>query len=260
MNALCGAGKRAGVLFKRVRFGWVEVRREVMRGDAKTVAAFVFGMLWGDCFAGPFREASLGVYENGAVRIEAKQRTVSFPAKLNQEAGALEYGIVTPSGSVHESLLVAEVDPVELHAAFLLLGVKPAVSQAGSEPQGLNAESLALAPELVGVPIEVRLRWEIAGRQRQGFLEDWIRYKPEASAAASGPWTYTGSYLAGGHFAAASEGALLCLVTNAAALMNNPRRGNRNDHAWEVYAEKVPPQGTDVRVEVAVLNVKVSTP
>ena len=228
--------------------------------DVRAVAAVVVGMLWGDCFAGQFRETAPGVLENGNLRVVAKHRSVSFPASVNQAEGALEYGIVTPSGSVHESLLVAEIDPVELHAAFLLLGVKTEASQARSGLDRLNSERLALAPELSGVPVEVRLRWESAGVKRCGCLEDWIRHKPGDKAAEAGPWTYTGSYFAGSQFAAAAEGALLCLVTNASALMNNPRLGHRDDQAWEVFSERVPAKGTPVTVEIEVLKVKISTP
>ena len=238
----------------------MKARTVQMRMDARAIVAVIVGVLCCECFAAPFREVSPGVFENGSLRIESKQRIVLFPAKVNQVTGPLEYGIVTPSGSVHESLLVTELDPIELHAAFLLLGVKAQARQADVGSGRLNAEALALAPELEGVPIEVRLLWQNAGAQRRGFLEDWIRFKPHGKAAASGPWTYTGSYFAGRQFAAAAEGALLCLVTNASSLMNNPRQGHRDDQAWEVYSERVPAQGTPVTVEIEVLKLKSFTP
>jgi hypothetical protein len=231
-----------------------------MGRDVRVVVAVLVGMLSADGFAGQFRETAPGVLENGSLRIIAKPRIVSFPARVNQVEGAVEYGIVTPSGSVHESLLVAAIDPVELHAALLLLGVKVGASHESGGSERLNAKELALAPELTGVPVEVRVCWESAGVKQRAGIEDWIRYKPRDKAAESGPWTYTGSYFVGGQFAAAAEGALLCLVTNGAALMNNPRAGHRDDQAWEVFTERVPAKGTPVTVEVEVLKVKPTNP
>src|SRR5262245_38625479 len=70
-------------------------------------------------------EISPGVLEvGGKLRIDKKARSVSFPGKMNNVSGLLEYLIVTPSGGTHESLLVAEIQPSDLHFAMLLLGAK----------------------------------------------------------------------------------------------------------------------------------------
>src|SRR5687768_4042498 len=90
------------------------------------------------------REVSPGMFEIGQVRLDKKARTVTLPAKLNMNSGDLEYLLVRPEGSVHESLLVSSVQPSEVHLAMLLLGAKgagilaPAPSDA--PPPQLNAE------------------------------------------------------------------------------------------------------------------------
>ena len=73
------------------------------------------------------REVSPGVLEIGSLQLDKKARTVRFPGKLNMGKGALEYLICTPRGATHESLVVSDVAPTDLHFGMLLLGAKGAV-------------------------------------------------------------------------------------------------------------------------------------
>jgi hypothetical protein len=60
----------------------------------------------------------------GKVRLDQKARSISFAGKLNMKRGLLEYLLVHSRGSVHESLLVTEVEASDIHVALLLLGAK----------------------------------------------------------------------------------------------------------------------------------------
>lgn len=222
--------------------------------------AAVFYAGCGACWAEPFQEVGPALFRSGDIQLDAKARVVRFPAKVNMGEGALEYALVTPRGSVHESLLVTEVDLVDLNTAFLLLGLKGQEGAGFSGKGTLNARELESAPELAGAPVGVYLRWESGGVKKRVALSEWIQYKPEGKAAREGPWSYTGSYFAGNQFAAVAEGAVVCLVTNAAALLNNPRKGHKDDHAWEVNTGSVPPVGTAVTIEIEVSKLEKPTP
>ena len=231
-----------------------------MRNSKGIFVAAVFYAVCSASWAEPFREVGPALFRSGAIQLNAKERVVTFPAKVNMAEGALEYALVTPAGSVHESLLVTEVDLVDLHTAFLLLGLK-GQEGAGSSGQGtLNARELESSAELAGAPVRVYLRWESGGAKKRAPLSEWIQYKPEGKAAGEGPWSYTGSYFAGNQFAAVAEGAVVCLVTNAAALVNNPRTGHRDDRAWEVNTGSVPPVGTAVTIEIEASKFEKPTP
>lgn len=215
----------------------------------------------GVCFTGSLRsihvvKASSGAphqWSFGALKVDGDSRTVVFPAKLNLREGALEYGLVTKTGPVHESLLVTAVNPVEIHAAFLLLGVNGQNIPPVGVRERLDSESLRNAPELAGQPVEVKLVWNEGGQEKRTALEDWLIYT-DGRKVASGPWLYTGSYMQeGGGFAAQSEGSVLCLVSNPASLLNNPRSGRTDDHAWAARTAVLPPSDTDVTVEIALL-------
>ena len=70
------------------------------------------------------REEAPACERIGLVRLEQKTMTLTFPGALNMNQGLLEYLIVTPLGSTHESLLVTEAPPTDIQFAMLLLGAK----------------------------------------------------------------------------------------------------------------------------------------
>lgn len=192
----------------------------------------------------------------GGVKVRVLARTVVFPARVNAVEGTIEYGIVTPAGPTHESLLVTEINPLNLHAAMLLLGIRGDASQAGVKSRGqINADSLRGIRDLRGESVSVRVVWrESNGVRAEGGLDAWMRYA-DGRRVAAGPWTYNGSFLMdGGRFAAETEGAVLCLVTNPAALLNNPREGRLDDLVWEVASSVIPPLGTPVEVELKLFS------
>ena len=201
------------------------------------------------------REVSPNVYEVGKLRLDKKANTVTFPARINMSQGSLEYLLVTPQGSTHESLLVTEIQPTDLHFAMLLLGAKgaglttPAPSDA--PPGQLDAEYLKRAPKLKGDPLTITATWTGKdGKEHTEAVEDWILNDGTKKNAERGPWMYTGSMFSGDQFLAQADGMFAALVTNPAALINNPRRGNDNDQVWIVNEKTVPPAETPLQLTI----------
>src|SRR3954466_14443216 len=56
----------------------------------------------------------------GEVKIDAHARAISFPAQVNQRAGAIEYFLVHETGKIHESIFKTAVAPRDIHTAALL--------------------------------------------------------------------------------------------------------------------------------------------
>ncbi len=192
----------------------------------------------------------------GGVKVRMLTRTVVFSARVNAVEGSIEYGIVTPAGPTHESLLVTEISPVNLHAAMLLLGIRGGASQPEEKSIGqINTDSLRGMRDLAGESVSVRVVWRDSnGVRAECGLEAWMRYA-DGRRVEAGPWTYNGSFLLdGGRFAADTEGAVLCLVTNPAALLNNPREGRLDDHVWEVASGVIPPLQTPLEVELKLFS------
>src|SRR3954470_24484435 len=203
------------------------------------------------------KEVSPGIYEVGAIRLEQKTKTVTFPAAINMDKGPLEYLLVGRNGPTHESLLVTDVSPVELETVMLLLGVKPPKPRMpglDAPPGQLTPEYLKHAPKLAGDPISINVTWkDKAGAEKTGEAADWLYYFPNKKSASRGPWVYTGSMFGGDNkFLAEMEDIFARLVTNPAALMNNPRKGSDDDRVWGVNEKAVPPVGTAVTITIRI--------
>lgn len=229
---------------------------------AAVIAAHLLAMPWpGACAQAPappptpsIREEAPGIYQIGLLRLDQKAMTLTFPGALNMNQGLLEYLIVTPMGSTHESLLVTDVPPTDIQFAMLLLGAKgsgihtPAPDQA--PPPQLDAKYLKTAPRLVGDEILIRVKWKAGGEEKVAPVEDWLINLQNKKTVSRGPWIYNGSMFSGAHFLAQTEGSVAALVTNPAALINNPRKGNDDDQIWEVNERAVPPVNAPVQIVI----------
>jgi hypothetical protein len=194
------------------------------------------------------REVSPGVFEIGKVRLDQKARSISFPGVLKMKRGLLEYLLVNPKGSVHESLLVTDVEANEIHVAMLLLGAKGGAVTAAAPPARLDAEYFRAAPKLTGDPVLISVKWKEKDEEKNLPIEDWLFNESAKKEIVRGPWIYNGSMLHEGRFLAQAEGNLVALVTSPTALVNNPRKGNDNDQMWNVNGETTPGVGTPVEI------------
>jgi hypothetical protein len=198
------------------------------------------------------REVAPGIYEVGKVRLDQKAITVTFPGSVNMTQGLLEYLIVTPEGSTHESLLVTDVPPTDLQFSMLLLGAKgsgPAnLGPDAAPPPQIDAKYLKSAPRLKGDTVSIRVRWKAGNDEKTSPVEDWLYNEQTKKTAERGPWVYNGSMFSNGHFLAQIEGAIGALVTNPAALINNPRKGSDNDQIWSVNEKVVPPVNSPLQI------------
>lgn len=201
------------------------------------------------------RETAPGVYEIGHIHLDKNTRSLTFPAKLNMAEGNLEYLICTPRGSTHESLILTDVQPSDIHFAMLLLDAKGAgllaPAPGAAPPSQIDAEYLKSAPRLKGDNLGISLKWkDAAGKERSAPVEDWVLNAMEKKAAPRGPWIYTGSMFAEEKFLAQLQGTVASLVSNPAALINNPRKGSDNDQIWMVNTKAIPPVETPVEVTI----------
>ena len=194
------------------------------------------------------REISPGIFEIGKVRLDQKALTISFPGKLNMQRGLLEYLIVNPKGSAHESLLVTDVGASDIHFAMLLLGAKGGAITADAPPAQLNEEYFRNAPKLTGDTVFITVKWKEKDVEQTAPIEDWLYNEAGKKAIEHGPWIYNGSMLYEGSFLAQIDGNLVALVTAPTALINNPRKGNDNDQMWNVNEKVTPRVNTPVEI------------
>ena len=206
------------------------------------------------------RMVSPGVYEVGKVRLDQKAASISFAGTLNMKRGLLEYLLVNSKGSVHESLLVTEVEATDIHVAMLLLGAKGGAVVTEAPPAQLDARYFRTAPKLTGDAVLIRVKWKEKDVEKSASIEEWIFHETVKQRVEAGQWTYNGSMVHEGRFLAQTEGNLMALVTSPMALINNPRTGNDNDHLWNANGDTTPGIGTPVEVVIQLVPPANSNP
>lgn len=189
----------------------------------------------------PVKQLSPGVFEIGKVRLDKRQRTVSFPAVLNMNQALIEYLVVTSSGKTHESLLRTDVEPYQIHLAMLLLGAKGA---------GTNAFPESNALPLPGDKVAIELSWETGGKEKRCRAEELVYNRQAKSAMVRGDWVYNGSRMVEGSFVAQQIGSIVSVIVDPDALINNPRPGREDDEIWEIKETGLPRLETPVQVTI----------
>lgn len=207
------------------------------------------------------READ-GVYRIGEVRLWQTNRTVVFPARVNQREGLVEFLLVAGYGPTHESVLQTGVSPLHLHLAMLALGARgntntPITGEArDTDPSGPIAEPSR--QPIPGDPIEIELSWGTPPEVHRQRAEDWVWNSQTQSAMTRGPWTYNGSLAPRGVLFAEANGIFAAVVSDRSALINNPRPGRENDDLWYANTNSVPAVGTPVEVRLTFAKATVS--
>jgi len=179
----------------------------------------------------------------GRLALNRKERAVTIPARVNMNREVVEYALVSETGKQHESVFTTEVRPDQAHLAALLLGVTPAAMPA-------DAAQPVEVPSTNAVQIEVT--WKTSGVDARHSLAALILIKTTPGSPGKpmpgGDWFYNGLTLGESGFAAQLEGSFISLITDASALVNNPRPDRANDDLHFPNDRLLPPVGTPVEI------------
>lgn len=184
----------------------------------------------------------------GDVIIDRKARTVRFQVTVNMVDGPVEYLIVTEQGKVHEAVFATKARPQDIHVAILLLSVKPAELRSGSNGQ------LEIPP---AAAITATVEWETNGPLASHPLSAMIALADGAPGQTTGrtleesAWLYNGSVVDRSGFRAAAEGSIVSLITDGAALLNNPGQSRGDDKIHVPNKALLPRKGMPVTVVLA---------
>ena len=205
----------------------------------------------------PLREVAPGIFDYHGVRLDKKNRSISFDAAVNQVTGLVEYLLVNDKGKVHESLLSTKIAPHDIHLALLLVGLKEDKKSNINEPlppSAIDSAYLQAAPKIKGAPVNISLAWKQDNKPQQASAESWILNLHTNKLMSPGPWTYNGSLVEDGQFLADSELSIVAVITDPTALANNPREGYDDDQIWQIQEKAVPPMDTPVEVTITLDN------
>lgn len=190
------------------------------------------------------RQVGSNSFAIGRVEFDKQHRTVTVPARVKVRTQIIEYALVTERGKAYESLFTTDVTPIEMHLAFLLLGVRPAeVGGAFAKP--------ALIPATNALTIDAT--WETNGMPVKHSLSELITLtSPQPGTPPqpmpSHPWLYNGSFFDPLGFVAEREGSIISVIRDPAALVNNAAADRDNDHVHLPNEKLLPPEGWPLRV------------
>jgi len=207
------------------------------------------------------RQTGPHLYQIGAVIIDAKERTVRCPGRVNMaEGGPIEVLACLPRGKTHESVLTVDVEPMDLQVALLLLDMKEGRNPAVRYPDG--------SPELKRLPGDdalIFVEWKMPAKEegkepqvQRCRAEELLYMAKEERAVTGAAWVFLGSTVASGRFGADLDGTLITTFHDPLAILelnlplvnNNPYAGA--DLEYIVNKNHCPPVGTPVDLIIQV--------
>lgn len=198
--------------------------------------------------ASALQKQGRGIFNLKGVTLDNVKGTVSFPAVVNMNSNVVEYVIVCDDGKTHESLLRTTVEPRDIHVAMLLIGAKCAPP--------LSPEELQRVTRLKGDKVQVWVEWKTDKTPHKVRAEDLIRNDETGKPMKPSHWIYNGSWTYEKTFIAEVERSILAIFTDKDALMNCADPQSANDEIWFARAQKIPKEGTPVRVTFELLPTK----
>lgn len=188
-------------------------------------------------------------YDLDGLRINAETREIRIPTKVELKKAPIEYMLVHETGKTHESVLTTAVSPTAIQLALLLTnyeaaseGILAKVPKADLPPWKEKAPAKPNANRL-----KIRVEWKVAGETKSAPLSDWVQdNRTKKSPADLQTWVFNGSILDERGFVAESEGSIISVWVDQAALINSPAEGNWRDELWFTHTANIPEEGTEV--------------
>ncbi|NIO59580.1 MAG: hypothetical protein GTO33_09620, partial [Acidobacteria bacterium] len=161
----------------------------------------------------------------------------------------------------HESLVVIEVRPSDVHAALLLAGFEPGAPGRWH----WRDEQLVFTPPR-GDRVRIFVRYARGGELVEEPISDWITDARGAASFPSDPWVFGGSLMLenppvmgpGEHYAADLEGSIIGLATFGDEVIGFAQVIAHDSTVqapeWKVAVDRVPPVGTKVTLVIRAAN------
>lgn len=193
-------------------------------------------------------------YQLGKIIIDKKKRTISFEAEAEITSELVELAIVTPEGRIHESLFITDARPIHLNIAFKLLGYKENKSLYRVFVNDIPTDvyQTATEEEKTKSYFTTTVSWiDEKTKKKQSYNINELIKNAETKEAVSKEnpkWSYGGSFLHKGVFAAEINEDLIAIYTDRGAVANFAGKGREDDTLWYPVEEKMPAKGTKVTI------------
>ncbi len=183
------------------------------------------------------RQLPNGDTQVGTIILHRQEREISFPAEFLPGVNELEVVIATPNGRLHESLLKADIGPVQLQFTLYALGLN---------------NGLRIATEAIprGDLVDLDVAWtDAAGQRHREPLESWILDGRTGQPMARIGWVFVGSGMKDGIFLADEEGNICLNYSVGSTILDIPDEAGMDDTIFKVNRGK-PLPGPEAEVRV----------
>jgi hypothetical protein len=177
----------------------------------------------------------------GTLQVDLANRELIITGHVNQATGVIELLACGPEGKTHESTFVLHVDPVDLQAGVLLLGIEP-----GTPPTSLGFGQPS------GPEVDIWVDWVVEGTSHTVRAEQTVMDTKAGSVLPETGWVFTGSMIEDGQFMASSEFSLIATYWDPYAILNLPLPSGADDTSLEAYPAALPEFGTPITMRIAV--------
>jgi hypothetical protein len=176
--------------------------------------------------------------------VDLKARTVAIEAQVVQANYLLEFLLCHEGTKEYESVLSTKARPWEIHAALLMLGLRP------GKPVEWR-DGTYVPPR--GAELDVSLEWkDSAGQTHSAAAGDWLASSREGvRVERPKAWVFVGSdVFPDGSYEADLNGGIIAVANVSSAVIDVPISSTRTleARAYQVDPKAVPPVGTKVRV------------
>ncbi len=199
----------------------------------------------------------------GSIVLDREKGTFTLPGRFNQKEGIVEYLAVGPKGKTHESVLVFEVEGIQLQVACILLGLQQAPLPEQKDLDLLVHRSDKREPDPAppttqeSSAVEIWVSWKesalAGGKTVRHRAEDLLWNKEKSKPMEHHPWIFTGSTFWNGHFVADTDQSYVATWPDRSAIFNTPV-ASQNPYrvvngGFEVHKALVPDVGQPVQVQ-----------
>lgn len=184
---------------------------------------------------------------NVFLEVQGDRRRVLVSGEICLRQGPLELFLCRKDSKEHESIVHAEVDARDIHAALLATGAEP-------------GSPVRYTPKFTppsGTSIKVGVEYEDKGKKVTRSAREWVKYAGK-DKDLDVDWVFAGSLLVENPidktkpkvYLANGSGDLFCVSNFEEALLDLPINSSKEDaeRSFEAYTDRIPPVGTKVVV------------
>ena len=206
---------------------------------------------------------ALAVQPFRGITVRPHAGEVQIEAVACLDEGWLEQIACSPGTREHESLVVVEARPSDVHAALLLAGFQAGTPGRWSDE---NETVSLVPPQGDALRIFVRYRPRGASTEIEEPIGAWIADESGAPTFPDAPWVFGGSAIVpnppwmepGEHYVADMTGSIIGLVTFGDEVIGFkevlPDQEAVEPPHWQVRSDHVPPVGTKVTLIIRGTN------